>query len=308
MPDMVGIPMRVCSLLFLGVVLLVSACRSQASADEKRGPIEDLPWVSFEWDAWEGVTEKGALLVPVTIEGKAYRFQLDTGADAMIVYGSEAERWGWRAGQRSVRVPAIHLGGADLPATDVYVIPELEPKEGESAGTVGLAPLIGRLVVIDYPGKRFCVVPRTSIPDELLERMPAAPAAIRNGKLFVETKLAGREMENIFFDTGASVFPMLVDYEPWKALTGLATEKEATTRILGSSWGKPTSFVGAHASGELEIGAARLESPVVFFFGSEPDHFGKFPFPTQGLIGNAPFWNDVLILDLGEKPALRILR
>ena len=250
--------MRASCLVFLILGMLVASCRTNEGKREDLAPLGSLPWSSFEWDAWPGVTEKGAMIVPITIGGKRYEFQLDTGADAMIVYGNEAERFGWQPGQRSVRVQDIRLGGANLEATDLYVMPELQPKLGESQGTVGLGPLLGKLVILDYPGKRFCVVSRSAIPAETLERMPAAPAEIRNGKLFVEVKLGGKAVEDVFFDTGASVFPMLVDFAERKVLTGLATERDATTSIMGSSWGKPTPFVGGRARGALEVGAYRV--------------------------------------------------
>ena len=100
----------------------------------------------------------------------------------------------------------------------------------------------------------------------------------------------------------------MVDFETWKTLTGKVGEAEASTRIVGNSWGKPLPFIGAPATGALKVGSLQLSSPMVFYRGTQPEFFKKYPYPAIGSLGNAPFWDYVIVLDLGVHPAFGILR
>lgn len=51
--------------------------------------------VSFEWKG-DGRTTKGAIVLPDTVDGKHMRWQLDTGADVNMSYGSVADQAGLR--------------------------------------------------------------------------------------------------------------------------------------------------------------------------------------------------------------------
>src|SRR5215211_7587003 len=86
--------------LALSLCLVSPALAQPASSD----PLSGLPFEPFRWLPIEGGPERGALLVPIELAGKTYQFQLDTGADGTILYGMEAERWGWKKGERDVRV------------------------------------------------------------------------------------------------------------------------------------------------------------------------------------------------------------
>jgi hypothetical protein len=52
-----------------------------------------------------------------------------------------------------------------------------------------------------------------------------------------------------------------------------------------------------------------LEKSMVYYNAEQPDFFVKnWGASTIGLMGNAPFWNEILVLDFGTYPALGILR
>jgi hypothetical protein len=121
-------------------------------------------------------------------------------------------------------------------------------------------------------------------------------------------KLNGTDLDAVFFDTGTSLFDLSVDIDRWKLLTGRSGETEATKRINLNSWGKPVTFYGAPALGPLEVGPLRLNVPTVYYNGLQPDSFKKWQFRVQGLMGNAPFWKEIVVLDLGSHPAFGIFR
>jgi hypothetical protein len=205
-------------------------------------------------------------------------------------------------------VDRIKLGGVDVGPARLTTNPQVRP--GATAGAIGLDLLLNHLVVIDYPAKRFCMVPRVAVPPEINDRVEWVAAEIRNGKLFVPVRVGGQTVEGLFFDTGASGLPLSVDQALWRTLTGREGERDATSRlsVTGSGVGAPARVIGAPARGALEVGGLRVEAPLVYFHGTEPEHFRSWSFPATGLIGNAPFKDGIVLLSLGVWPAFGILK
>ena len=76
-----------------------AACRSRTDAAQSPALIAasksldgKSQCVAFEWEP-DGT--KVSMTLPVQIEGVVYRFQLDTGATANIIYSTIADRAGW---------------------------------------------------------------------------------------------------------------------------------------------------------------------------------------------------------------------
>jgi hypothetical protein len=115
-------------------------------------------------------------------------------------------------------------------------------------------------------------------------------------------------MDGLIFDTGSSALGVTVDRETWTRLTGCARPEEAATRWKVSSWGEPLTAVGAPAREPLVVGSARIQGIDVFHLEEQPRLFEQWPFRVTGLLGNAPFWDRVLVLDLGMRPRFGILQ
>ncbi|MFC1573332.1 hypothetical protein ACFL6M_07015, partial [Candidatus Eisenbacteria bacterium] len=135
-----------------------------------------------------------------------------------------------------------------------------------------------------------------------------ARAELRDAKFFLDVTVDGKRLDGLFFDTGASAFDITVDFERWRELTGLEGPEDAPTKWVVNSWGNQVTMVGAPALGPLVIGSARIEEPRVYYMQEQPNLFSNWPFPANGLVGNAPFWDRVVILDLGLRPRFGMLR
>jgi hypothetical protein len=133
------------------------------------------------------------------------------------------------------------------------------------------------------------------------------PAQLRDAKLFLNVVLAGESVEGIFFDTGASAFEITVDLGTWRSLTGCEGPEDAPIRWNVASWGNRVTVIGAPAKGPLVVGSARIDQPRVFYIEEQPSLFAGWPFPASGLVGSAPFWDRVVILDLGIRPRFGLL-
>jgi hypothetical protein len=271
--------------------------------------IDRLPGTSFEWRGAEGVSDKAVMIVPVELDGQEYWFQLDTGSDVTMLYGTgEAERRGWRESKQwFVGVPGVSVGGVHFDSVDVFIKEEMAGG-GKTAGTLGLDLLQGKVVVLDFPRQRFCVVQHGDMPSEILERTAFVPAEVRDNKLFVLIRAGGEELKDIFFDTGASSFPLVVDLDLWQRLTGKKGYDDATSIVNISSWGKTVPMVGAEMQGALELGKVRMDRAMVYYWGDQPRFFDQWPFPAAGLMGNALFIDEVVVIDLGQPTRFGILR
>lgn len=292
----------------------VAAETPQAAAQklsaEMTTVINKLSCVSFEWLPWKGFSEKGGIRVPIKYGGKNHWFQLDTGADATIIYGQPDKSLDWKEtqGQKWARLTDVEFAGMKFPVAQFYSMPAMPSDPKYIEGIIGLDLLMGNVAVLDFPGKRLCLVPHADAPPEFLTQSQSAKALIRDGKFFiVNAKVNGQKVDGLFYDTGASAHALGVDFEDWKAMTGNSGEEPSNIKVAGYAWGKPMNFIGAETKGEFEIGSIKLGKQFAFYRSEPLDFFKKFPIPATGTIGNVPFLDKVIVLDLGIHPALRVL-
>ena len=213
--------------------------------------------VSFTWEK-VGEEERAAILVPITLNGRTYDFQLDTGADLSSIPESVAVEAGlMKPGAGGARVQDVELGGASVGPRWLLA--------RHSAGTVGLDMLIGFTTVIDYPSQRFCVTPTADLPYDIYRRTARSDAVLREGKLFVPVEIAGQQRRDFFFDTGASLFPLSTDLSPWRALTGRTEDGAENRRISGSAWGANVELVGAPSLQPVRIASLPPATLEIFF-------------------------------------------
>ena len=51
-----------------------------------------------------------------------------------------------------------------------------------------------------------------------------------------------------------------------------------------------------------------MESPLVYYPAAEPARFRGLGYPAAGVLGNALFWDRIVVLSLGVWPALGVLK
>jgi hypothetical protein len=280
--------------------------RISARAQQGSVTTDGLSCSRFEWNA-ESISDKAVMRVPISLDGKMYWYQLDTGADVVIPYGSPRHE-GWSPRGNAVRIPRVRFAG--MPFSSILGYPmrkmpdSLRPQDLH--GTVGLEPLIGHAFVIDFPKQRICLLERADLPESLTREADWVPAEIRHGKLFVDLDLNGKKLDGILYDTGSSPDALAVDFSLWKEATGRSGTKDATTHANAQSWGRELEFIGAPASGDLKIGNHVYRRPLMTTVPAQPDSF-RTEYGAQGLLGNALFIGSIIILDLGAHPRFGII-
>ncbi len=280
----------------------------KASTAAKRGSVttDGLNCSRFEWNA-DSISDKAVMRVPISLDGKMYWYQLDTGADVVILYGSSTHKE-WSVRGTAVRIPRVRFAGMPFSSILGYPMSNMpDPQHPQDLhGTVGLELLIGHAFVIDFPKQRVCLLERADLPESLIRQADWAPAEIRHGKLFVDLDLNGKKLDGIFYDTGSSPDAIAVDLSLWKEATGRSGTRDANIHSNAQSWGRELEFVGAPASGDLKIGNHVYRRPLTTTVPAQPETF-RTQYGAQGLLGNGLFTKSIIVLDLGAHPSFGII-
>lgn len=294
--------MRLAETIAFCVALLAGTLSGSAPAQNSTQGVAGLidgrtECVRFRWEP--DPTRKASLNIPVTLNGRSMWFQLDTGTNTDIVYGSVADEAGWATKDaKSFRAAELKIGSTRLSGVPVAVY-RGQPVE-QTAGEIGLADLVGRVAVIDYPTQRFCLFAPGGAPKTLLAQAQWVEGAIHNGKFFVPISIGDSSYRDTVFDTGSSEFPLWVDLPLWQRITGLNDPSVAKQEVLGSHFNTPVVFKGAPTIAPLKIGPISVSSPTAYTKVGDPHMFSAWPYTVDVIIGNEPFWDHTIVLDLSD--------
>lgn len=262
---------------------------------------------AFTWLANDQGGARGAISVPVMLNGRALRMQLDTGANATILYGKIATQAGWAtATAEQFRAQTLTVAGATTNRPEIFLNREMEA-DADVQGTLGLPALFGRVAVVDYPGQRFCLFAEPDLPAALATG-GSVHAMLRNGKFYIPLKAGSFASDLMVFDTGSSEMALHVDLAAWKTLTGRSDTQGAPAALKGMAWGNPFVLAGAPSAEPMTIGKVTLGQPILFTNPATPNSFDEWPMPTAGVIGNAPFWDGMVVMDMTAAMRFRVIR
>jgi len=278
-----------------------------ASADPSPPTCGIDSWVPFQWAG----SNKSALLVHATLNGKRTRFQFDTGADVSVLYGKRvAKIFGTEPVDPPVesdeewhQIQAFSFDGRPPRAERLLMVHDMRGGR-QFAGTIGSDLLIGKVLVIDYPRTRFAVIDEAALSG-VAEHIAAVPAEVRLNKLFVPIESSGETYPDLFFDTGSSRFDLWVDKGLWTEITGLTEPVPGGPVFTGYSWGVKFDYHGAPAT-DLVIAGAPIADAITYYRNTEPV-FEDYPHPAVGLFGNRPFLEKVVVADYGDSPSFGYL-
>jgi hypothetical protein len=274
-----------------------------------------LTCTHFAWAPLAGVSDRAAILLPGTLNGSPAVFQLDSGADANFLLGG-AEAWpelplieGARPGSpRTARVD-ITLGEISNPQMLLMLMAgqQRSTEPTDPVGSLGLPYFRHKVVAIDFPHQQFCV--SAALPQDLERRTTFVPAAVRGGKLMVPIEINGAVYDSFAYDTGFSVADVATDLELWLKLTGKATPDDADRTFLIQRFGATVSLNRAATTGPMRIAGVALAHGKVDVLPTSPgmyvDMGRQMGITFQGAIGNAPFLDRIVVIDMREEGAYR---
>ena len=281
----------------------------------------------FEWEEFatdDTVFEKAAILIPIHLEGidEQYYMQLDLGSDATMFYGIPFEQIcelhpSWKNNittlsiyNRKVDVLPVQgkLGNYILRSDTFYIKRDFgdslnPPNKPEIIGTVGLDFFHNRVLMIDFVDQGFAVADSVAELDKnLLANTDTIAVNVIFNKMFVSgIKIGDRPLDNIIYDSGSSIFSLVVTKEKWQELTGRTGNEVDNTVLKIPAWGKEIEVVGAPLNEDLFLRNLKIEHPVVYYGILEGLDLSRAPFELEGLIGNVLFLDSILIIDLKNK-------
>lgn len=287
--------------------------------------VASYPWFPFTWSGAqvEGRKfDKLAMLVPVQLSDLKGNFvtQFDLGSDATIVYENAVKNYFPTRAQLYASVDTTQRfvsdnGGISHPTTGLPLgfgrttiphpvlarntgnaVPKdsLHTASAKVIGTIGADFLKNKVLVIDYPRKRMCVLDSV----DAYWRMHTAFVASRVRKNRIQIPLTVNQRTHwALFDTGASLFPLITDEQTWKSLvpSGVPTD---TLRV--NSWGEKVAFYGAPMQADVYLGTTKLPKGQAWF--NRHKRLLDFNRAEQvdAITGNAFFFNSIVVLDFKQ--------
>lgn len=287
--------------LLLAVLGLLTPLPARENAPGDAG----LTWVPIHWESariGDRVVEKAALLVPVQLEGKAAKIlvQLDLGADLTQFDAAPYEQLfgkGTAPHDKPRKMPFTGtFGGARVEHHLFDVLPGGgEKSSGDEPvllGTLGADFFQKRILLLDFIGQRIRILEEGGrLPEVLESRATFVPLTVREGRLFVPLSINGKEEGGFFYDTGSSLFTIVTPRSKWQEITGRVGNEPDNEVWRVPSWGREAVMVGAKTQGDVRVGSARLEHPVVFFESSGAENLD-----AVSLFGNALFYDRFLVI------------
>lgn len=285
------------------VALVTSAVPPAVSAN--------LSWSPIHWESakiGDRTVDKAALLVPVQLDGRPgpILVQLDLGAD-LSQFDSVAYEQLFGKGTAPRDKPKKLaftgvFGGARVEEHLFDVVPQRgEPTPAGKPillGTLGADFFAKRILILDFVRQRVAIVDEgAALPEDLEKQANFASITVRDGSLFVPLSINGKTETDYFYDTGSSAFPIVTTRARWQSLTGRTGKEPGNEVWRVNSWGREAVMVGAPISGDIRLGDARLDRPLVFFESS-----GIPNLADSNLFGNALFFNRfTVIVDISGK-------
>lgn len=282
---------------------------------------QQLPWIPF---SWEGATlagrhfDKVAITVPVTLDNlpRKFNMQLDLGAVNTMVYGNpiapylekypalkakyDTTRTFYIQSQKNGKLVGVtlKLGKVDFGPRDLGYFKNfgdkppgktLADKDEVHVGTLAPDLFQNRVLIIDYPHQRLCVVDK--VPGAYA-KAAFQPFKLKDGRIKIPLRINDKS-EDLLFDTGSSLFALLTTRQRAEALTTDAVRDSIKT----SSWGEYYYVYGRRPRGNIYFGNKPLASALVF--ADNLHKFDKFYAEENvwGITGNAYFLHNTVIID-----------
>ena len=287
--------LRTCALVVVSMLVMASSALAQPRASQ----LEGYSCAPMRWESHQG-RQRVALSTPVRVNGRRYWFQFDTAAWPSMLYGDESDRRGWTIpSQVSMIARSYEVGGATFEGDRALLTIRRDMGRGNPGGTLGLSALRGKLTVIDYRAMRLCILPRTA-DVAIARRAHWTAMQLSRGSLRISLQIGEQSYSNMIFDSGSSMFPLLVDLPLWTHLTGYDAPTDAPIAFQGFAWGRPKTWRGAPTREPIRIGNVVSQDANVFIDEANPT--GRFSERgADGILGNALLWDHVVLLDLRDQ-------
>jgi len=297
-------------LLVICLTLLLVGCSGKSVPPNwNEIEIKGFTWQPFEWrNSMLGETyyDKVAIFVPIQLEQSDREFwlQLDTAAPSLF-FGStidSLELYGNTFGKNAKNDAIIFNGkiaGYDTKNAIFAIMKNYgqtvtDEDEDVRIGSLGMDFFKDKILVLDFSNSRLAIAESVSqLPSEIIEQTTFSKSEIiRN--YFVVNMMFGENPLKIAYDTGSSIFPLHVNQDLWQQFTGREGKETDNIFIEAPAWGNYITLVGAPSKEEMIISDFKLGKPMIYYSEKTPDLYKGSG--LDGLMGNAPFFDDYIVI------------
>lgn len=286
---------------------------------------QKLQWIPFNWvgDSVSGkYFDKLAITIPVTLDNLPHKFnmQLDLGATTTVIYGNSIKPYldnyrelknkidttlkfriqsqtNYKFKNITLKLGDVNFGernighfkdfGDDIPKDSINT------KTEKHIGTIAPDLFENKILIIDYPNKRICVT--TELPKQF-SKAQFRDYKIKQGRIKIPITINGKD-EDVMFDTGSSLFALITTTENANEISS----KPITDSLKISSWGEYYMIYGQTIKSKIMFGQKQLNKAVVYFDNRQNNSNFYKEEEIWGIIGNAYFLNNVVIIDYKNK-------
>lgn len=271
-----------------------------------------VSWIPFEWtsDSLSGrYFEKTAMYVNTQLDNITDTFvcQLDLGSNMTMLYENPIkhfnhldeksyyykERIFGDDKHKCVRDVEWHLGSVNLKSHSVI----MNQGYGDTStvppikiGTIGVDMFQDKVLVIDFPNQRFCVL--DEIKDNKARYTPLELSA--GGFIILPVKIGGKVFKCLY-DSGSSLFS-IITYPGH--IKDFSTEADDDSFII-NSWGKQVMAYSRNLYAETNIMGQVVPNNKVYSLSTVEDFLKEAN--ADAMLGNALFWNNTIIIDFKHK-------
>jgi hypothetical protein len=286
------------------------------------------PWSNFKW-GHDSVTvnnarafvPRSAIFLPVSFNGdlRRYYLQLDLSSDLPILLYSlpasidtkniDKQPFYKNELNKCFRIDATlkgRLGNTDFALDSAHYL--LMRKLTDSStnylasistsiiGTIGLNYFQGKILIVDFPHEQFMILnDSTKVPLRYTKKVFYTSSHISNSRLVIPVSFGDSTYKNFFYETGSGIFDLIMSKQLWGDVTGKQGDETGNFHVKVSAWGKHIEAIGAPSKLPLRIGYVPLQVVMPFYLKDDPNF--KDTYGCDGLIGNSPFLNKVIVID-----------
>ena len=288
-----------------------------------------LPWIKFNWlgdSLGNKYFDKLDIAIPFKIDSLPYAFnaQLDLGAVSTMLYGKSIVTYFQLSPELKKKLDTTqkntYINSTPCPSfnhinltLDKVSFPDIsianytnfgDPISPDSAksstpkliGTIAPDLFQDKILIIDYPNQRICVL--DSLPLSMEKKVSFAAVKIRNGRIKIPFTINAQQ-HDIMFDTGSSIFPIYTSVENSAYFT--TPMEMVTDTIIGQSWGQKAAIYGKKISTQVKLGKHKMPPATVYYKEDKGEKTFEDEEKIIGLTGNAYFLNNVIIIDYKNK-------
>lgn len=283
----------------------------------------EIVWADFIWtnQTINGkFIERTAMLIPCKIEGieNNLTFQFDTGSDITMLYEKKLSSFYFQNKAlsehvRSFNFPlnvlisknkklfknlSISFGGYTVFNKSSFVLGDFGDAasnervlKGDTIpiGTIGADVLHGKVLIIDYPKQKFAIC--EEVPEQFKKTL--TDIELDNSGRPVLPLLLNSKKYRILFDNGSSLFPIITST---KNINNFSKNPVLDSLEI-SSWGEKHIVDSRMITDTFSIAGMKFCNVKVY-----ENHTGLgIDEKTDGMIGNALFWNNTIIIDFKNK-------